>query len=965
MFYTDTPTKSNSQAVTKASAALSPPAFDADEAADFLALLGGIEAQERGLDPLDIKHSWVAIGAGKPVTTFGTLAAVTPWITAGGAVGSAVFIAVNRFDGRGRKASDCGGLRALVLDCDDGVPDVSAFPLAPSLTVTRGHPDKAHFYWLLRETGIEHAARWVALQQALIARYNGDPAVKDLSRAMRIPGSVNFKDGGAAPVTFSYAEAEDGSCPAYTFSELEAVFPPVVRATKPSAAKTVTAPLPASITALLAQAKTAPHPTWAKPPVVISMSNPAVLAKAKSAIDHLGAAVRGYAGHGQGERDAWVGIGFAIAGGVAKDELSDEDGLELFKRFSAYGGDDADDDAVLEAQWRGFNADGSKGLGSLFHKAAQHGWVDPAKAPVAVAVAVATGTRIEDLEATPLPSGFVLKDNGWVSTTSTEANAAGDPRVCGAVEVLATVSNDEGTGYGKLLRIARGGVSRTHILDDVTAYDARDLSKWLIERGVGVAIRKDIAGDLRHLFSVWKPQVRVIRTGALGWRRAGEIFVMPHTTVGTDGGALVAYDGDKPGYEPVSGTLADWQVTVAEPLRRNPYALVALGTALSGPLLKLVGEAGSILHLIGKSSSGKTTIAMAAASVWGHGKRGLRAWDATVNGIEAAATASSDTCLLLDELTRARDGKGVADAIYLLANGQGKARMTRDVGSRPVAQWAVPVISTGETDFMTFVAANPGPGGKARRMQAGQLVRALEVRVDDAPFGAFNDLAGYRNGRALSEAIAAASQRSYGTAGEAFVAALVEDPEDAKAAVGALVAEFMRATGKRYPALSDQGARAAKPFALAYAALRMATLAGVLPFEDAPTLTHVLAVFGKVVAERGYDQNAATEEAAAVEALDEFLVSHGGALAPWNGAGPLPRDAVGFEDQRHNGSNQPATIEVYLTREGFRKMCNGLDPKTVAAALVKAGRLKHAEPVAMKLAPNRGGQVRRLYEIGP
>jgi putative DNA primase/helicase len=61
-------------------------------------------------------------------------------------------------------------------------------------------------------------------------------------------------------------------------------------------------------------------------------------------------------------------------------------------------------------------------------------------------------------------------------------------------------------------------------------------------------------------------------------------------------------------------------------------------------------ESGGI-HLVGLSSSGKTTVLRVAASVYGASNY-LHRWRATTKGLEALAALRCDTLLILDELAQ-------------------------------------------------------------------------------------------------------------------------------------------------------------------------------------------------------------------------------------------------------------------------------------------------------------------------
>jgi hypothetical protein len=99
--------------------------------------------------------------------------------------GAGVFVMVNQGDGQGRSAANVLCVRAHVLDLD-GAPlePVMESELPPHIVV-ESSPDKWHAYWLVEDCPLQE---FKARQHALAARFNGDMAVCDLPRVMRLPG---------------------------------------------------------------------------------------------------------------------------------------------------------------------------------------------------------------------------------------------------------------------------------------------------------------------------------------------------------------------------------------------------------------------------------------------------------------------------------------------------------------------------------------------------------------------------------------------------------------------------------------------------------------------------------------------------------------------------------------------------------------------------------------------------------
>jgi putative DNA primase/helicase len=114
-------------------------------------------------------------------------------------------------------------------------------------------------------------------------------------------------------------------------------------------------------------------------------------------------------------------------------------------------------------------------------------------------------------------------------------------------------------------------------------------------------------------------RVRLVRRS--GWH--GDVFVLPHATIGQSAGESIVYDGkaDAARYGE-NGTLADWIERVAKPAAGNSRLIMALSLAFAGPVADLLNDEGGGVHLVGGSSLGKSTALVVAGSVWGGGGRG-------------------------------------------------------------------------------------------------------------------------------------------------------------------------------------------------------------------------------------------------------------------------------------------------------------------------------------------------------
>ncbi len=113
--------------------------------------------------------------------------------------GHGVFFMVNEGNGRGRREENVKALRALFCDHDGtgGEPANAKRILLdvpePHLVVLSGGSERnEHWYWRL-EPGAPLGA-FTASQKALAAKLGSDPAVHDLPRVLRLPGTLHQKD---------------------------------------------------------------------------------------------------------------------------------------------------------------------------------------------------------------------------------------------------------------------------------------------------------------------------------------------------------------------------------------------------------------------------------------------------------------------------------------------------------------------------------------------------------------------------------------------------------------------------------------------------------------------------------------------------------------------------------------------------------------------------------------------------
>jgi energy-coupling factor transporter ATP-binding protein EcfA2 len=199
---------------------------------------------------------------------------------------------------------------------------------------------------------------------------------------------------------------------------------------------------------------------------------------------------------------------------------------------------------------------------------------------------------------------------------------------------------------------------------------------------------------------------------------------------------------------------------------RNPDFAVLCGFDASAPLLSRVwGMEPGIVHLVGKSGSGKSTAQKGVAALIGSAEAPseatsyMQAWRVTENAIEAPLEARSDAPSLYDELHSLPAKTDLLSLLYAVANGRGKGRMTKDIEARIVKVWKTQIISSGEKSFADRLRQDG-----AEDMPGGLKFRVVDVHIGATPFWSDVEQQSADGTHGIYEPLVAKSKSSAGTA---------------------------------------------------------------------------------------------------------------------------------------------------------------------------------------------------------
>lgn len=550
-------------------------------------------------------------------------------------------------------------------------------------------------------------------------------------------------------------------------------------------------------------------------------------------------------------------------------------------------------------------------------------------------------------------SNFRLVDDGVY-----HGPAGGDKkplRLCGRLDVSAITRDSEGTGWGRLLEWVdiEGGKHQWPMPMSLLAGEGSEYRARLLDGGLFIASTRGVSPLLSEYIQSAQPEARALCVSRVGWH--GDSFVLPTETIGLNDGDRVLFQTqhDSENYFGVAGTVPEWRERVGRLCVGNSRLILAVSCAFAGPVLSLLSAESGGLHLVGATSTGKSTALVVCGSVLGGGgKNGfVQTWNATANGLEATAALHNDLTLPLDEMAQVLPEEA-AEIAYLLANGTGKARMSRNVAARKKLTWTLLFISAGELTLSDHART------AGKQIRGGVEVRLLNVGADaGAGMGIFENTHGAASPDLFARQLKDAARGCYGAPLRAFLAAIAPDRASIEKELRRHRDSFM--TLYVPAAAGGEVSRAAARFGLIAGAGELATRIGITGWSQGDASKAAARCFQDWLDSRGTAGGSDIE--AAIRDVRRFIEKHG---------------ASRFQVIRHpDGESSADENQVVKDRAGFRRkgaagdteylvlpevfrseVCRGYDHRIVGRALVDRGYLDAQAPSLMKKV--------RLPELG-
>lgn len=497
------------------------------------------------------------------------------------------------------------------------------------------------------------------------------------------------------------------------------------------------------------------------------------------------------------------------------------------------------------------------------------------------------------------------------SQDSNPSKRTPDLWLCAPLEVVALASN-AGHSYSKLLHfVDLDDKQREFLLPmQILKGQAEELKGAFLDMGLSLELKRFHL--LRDYLNTTTPKRRVKLAQKTGWADEHS-FLLPDVVIGT-GDYVLAHNPYGTADYAVAGSMQDWQQHIANYAQDNVWLVVAIGSALAGPLLSKLELSSGGFHVYGDSSIGKSTISRIACSVWGASDTFIKTWRATANGQEGVAASRNDTLLVLDEIGES-DPTEVGKIIYQLGNGQGKIRADKSGGVRPVQTWRLMLLSNGEHPIEAVLQQ------AKQQLKAGQQVRLTSISAQ-RQYGCFDSLHNFTTGAALADHLNQACNHYYGHLGMAFVRKLVQHN------AGELKKEFA-AFLQQFDTKNGQASRIAKRFAVITYAAELAIRWQLLPWpqQHALTLCRQLHTEWKESQPQG-----SHEDQAIITGFIDYITRYSDTRFS------------ALNDEDHRASPRTGFYEFinsqcvyYVTSTGLKDMFPGIDSKRVARTLFQAG----------------------------
>lgn len=506
-----------------------------------------------------------------------------------------------------------------------------------------------------------------------------------------------------------------------------------------------------------------------------------------------------------------------------------------------------------------------------------------------------------------------------------------ETEICSPLAITALTHSEDGKEGGLLMKwIDRRNQLREWVLPQSMLAGGFESIATNLQRNLIQYLPSD--PKARRLFMEYLqksiPDDWILFTERTGWHDGS--FVFPDFVVGEK---EIVFQSTNAKHQPpkITGSVQDWIDKIGKYCIGNPTLVLGAVTAFASPLAGLLGENGFMCHLIGESSKGKTISLGVNCSIFGMSK-GL--WRGTDNAIESELEARSNIGTTFDELGQSTP-KDAFQTVYMLGNGKGKARASKDGNAQRIRTFTLIALSTGEMGLNDFLLN----GGKP--ITGGLSVRFIEGVSDQFKYGCFDNVHDLDNGGMFAtymENVTGIAGDNYnpiasGSVGMEYIKYLADNVGDNLEVITKLKARLKKLADCLTPKDSDsQVSRMARSMALLILSGELATKAGVTGWDKNTAYSELSRWWFECVIPTRGGTNSTEKEKAFEQVKDFFELHHMSHFAPLG-------TTADNKPITHYGINYGYVEELngvttfYVTTAGWKAITKGFNPKQVAEQL--------------------------------
>jgi len=584
-----------------------------------------------------------------------------------------------------------------------------------------------------------------------------------------------------------------------------------------------------------------------------------------------------------------------------------------------------------------------------------------------------------------LPPGYRLMAQGlyWLDETQDGAWV----KIANGFEVLAETRSSSGSAWGLLLcwRDHDGREHRMALSRGAFHTELAETVRGLVDEGLYIKTSTKHRLAVAEFLGEVRSKNRACCVRKPGWHQ--DRYVFPDEVMGGTGNGeqLVLQNAamvrDHRMHK--NGTLQDWQKKVGRFCKGNNRLIFACCMAAAPVLLRFDTQARGGIHVVGRTSEGKTVMLGVAGSVWGGPRKAgdlegyIRTWRATGNNLELQALAHNDGLLCLDEIKEV-DQRQAAQIAYMLGNGMSKGRNAGAQQAAVQSAFRMLFVSTGELTLADMV------NEMGQHHYGGLEVRMVDIPSDAGKeMGIFEELHGSESSRHLAEYLEEAVRSHYGTPIRAFIhEVLTLDEGTIKERLGRTRQALEQGLRDDGHEIGGQVSRILRRFAMISVAGELASEAGIYPWSPEESRTAVARIVRDWLQLRG--SASGTEDREILEHVRGFLQTHSarfGAIkhAASGGAGVPPkikpmdtpsdpiqsresiRDQAGWRKQRPEDRDYDFLIFPNVFKNAI---CAGYNLAIVLSVLTRRGLMEQDKNKPTKTVRLPGShKPQRVYFI--